>query len=227
MQIVHDLPQAVLGLVLTGHIGELDALGGFDIDPGVAPAEAEGHRIGPAGPVHHLLCHILSEQIEQRKRQNPAEQQRDPGAGLFDDLAVAVHLVVQQPLGQIRVGEHTRLVDDGVVLIGKEDLIFRGLDIGPGDLAVFHHRDKGIVVHLPDLPLGQPWHHKQVEQQQHQHHHSIVIEERLLRFFHFIHREPSTSYRSRQIPHRSFCTGAARRTLCRRMDRSSETLYLL
>ena len=41
MEVVHDLRQVLLGLVLTGHIGEFDAVGGLDIDLGVALAHAE------------------------------------------------------------------------------------------------------------------------------------------------------------------------------------------
>ena len=48
MQVIDDLLQVLLGLVLTGHIGKVDALGGLDVDLGIGFAHAaEHHRVGP------------------------------------------------------------------------------------------------------------------------------------------------------------------------------------
>ena len=47
MKIVDDFRQILLGLILTGHIGEFDAVGGFDIYLGVALAHVEHHGVGP------------------------------------------------------------------------------------------------------------------------------------------------------------------------------------
>ena len=163
MQVLDDFCQALLGLILTGHIGELDALGGFYIDFCVALSQAEHHGVRAAGLIHHLLGHILPEADEQNQRQAPGEQKVEPGGGLLDHFAPGGNTGIQQALGQLQIGHHASLVDGFSVLFSEQDHILLGLDLSGIHLSFLHHGDEGVVVHLLDLALGQPGHEQEVE----------------------------------------------------------------
>ena len=75
MEIVDDFRQILLGLILTGHIGEFDAVGGFDIHLGVALAHVEHHGVGAAHFLHELFGHPLPQTDEDHQRQDQGEQQ--------------------------------------------------------------------------------------------------------------------------------------------------------
>ena len=87
VQVVDDLGQVFLGLILTGDIGEFDALGGLDIDLRVRAAEPEHHGVRPAGLVRHALEHELAEGDKKHDRQQPRQQERQKRRHLLDDLA--------------------------------------------------------------------------------------------------------------------------------------------
>ena len=71
MEVLHDFLQVVLGLVLSSHIGEFDALGGLDIDLGVG--FSKHHGIGPAHLIHHLSGQELADGNEDGQRQDPGQ----------------------------------------------------------------------------------------------------------------------------------------------------------
>ena len=185
VEIVHHLGEALLGLVLAGHIGELDALGGLHIHLGVG--FAEGHGVGPAGPLHQLFGHVLPDGDEHGDGQHPAEQKAQDGVGLLDDLAGEFGAGLIQPLRQVGVGHHAGLIDGGVVLVGEEDLVFLLLHLHLAQLTVVGHPDEGAVIHFADLPLGQPGHREEIEQHQHEQHGAIVEDQWFFRLWHFLH----------------------------------------
>ncbi len=187
MQVVDDLGEVLLGLVLARDVVKLDALGRLDINLGIGLPHVEHHEVVPAHFVHHLAGHILPQCDKDDDRQHPAEdihQQR----GLLDLLSRGGNARVQQPLDKpFVIGEHRRFVDGFLILIRKQDPIFLLLDLHLADLALFGHGDKGIVIHLFDLMLGQPWHGDKVEEHHDQHRDHIVVQQRLFRRLDFIH----------------------------------------
>ena len=185
VEVVDHLLEALLGLILSGHVGELDALGGFDIDLGVGFAEHQG--VGSAHLVHHPLGDILPQRHKDHDGQNPVEQRAQQRVGLLDDLAGKLGARVLEGLHQVGIGYHAGLVDGGLIRVGEEDLVLRLLHLDLADLLVLRHLQKGVVVHLLDLPLGDPGHGQEIEEQQDEQHDDIVVDQRFFRGLYFIH----------------------------------------
>ena len=164
VEIVDDLLQVLLGLVLTGHIREVDALGGLDVDLGVGSAHAAKHHgVGAAHLIHELFVHIVAQRGEQDDGQHEPDQKAEDRRPLFHDLAGKLGPGGVKPLGQARVIHQAGLVDLGVVLIGEDDLV--GLDVHFADVLLLGHAHKGAVVHLFDLPFVHPRHKHDIEEQ--------------------------------------------------------------
>ena len=190
MQIVDDLLQVFLGLVLARNIGEVDALGGLDVDLDVAVStQAEHHRVA-AELVRHLLGHILPERKEDQNGQHPAENVHEQ-RGLLDLLALEGNARLQKPGGEVVVRHHGGLVDNSLVLIGKENAVVLLLNFDLADLVLLDHFDKGVVVHLLDLVLREPRHGKEIEEKYREHGDGVVEDQRLFRGFDFFHKRPS------------------------------------
>jgi len=185
VQVVDDLGQVFLGLVLTGDVGELDALGGLDIDLRVRAAEPEHHGVRPAGLVRHALEHELAEGDKKHDRQQPRQQKRQKRRHLLDDLAREFRAGVLQAVDQVGIVHRAGLVDLGVVFVREDDLVV--LHLHAADLFVLRHGHERAVVDLLDLPLAQPRHGEEVDEQQHEQCHGVVIQHRLFRAFYFIH----------------------------------------
>ena len=175
MQIVHNLGQVFLGLVLSGHVREFDAIGGLDIDLGAALSGAEHHGVGASGIFHHAPVHKLTDGHKDDNGQHPGQQEGQQGVGLLDDLAGKDRAGIGQRLGQIGIGHHAGLIDDGVVLVGEDDLILLLLHLHLAQLLILGHLEEGAVVHLLDLPLEQQGHGQEIEQQQHQQYNYIIV----------------------------------------------------
>ena len=185
VQIVDDLGQVLLGLVFTGDVGKLDALGGLDIDLCVRAAEPEHHGVRPAGLVRHALEHELAEGDKKHDRQQPCQQKRQKRRHLLDDLARELRAGVLQAVDQVGIVHRAGFVDLGVVFVREEDLVV--LHLHAADLFVLRHGHERAVVDLLDLPLAQPRHGEEVDEQQHEQRHGVVIQHRLFRAFYFIH----------------------------------------
>ena len=190
MQIVDDLLQVFLGLVLARNIGEVDALGGLNIDLDVAAAHAEHHRVAAAELVRHLLGHILPEGDKDQDGEHPAENVHEQ-RGLLDLLALEGNARLQKPGGEVVVRHHGGLVDNSLVLIGKENAVVLLLNFDLADLVLLDHLDKGVVVHLLDLVLREPRHGKEIEEKYREHGDGVVEDQRLFRGFDFFHKRPS------------------------------------
>ena len=189
MEVLHDLLQIVLGLILAGHVGELDALGGLHVHLGAGLAKR--HGVGAAQVLHHPAGEILPQGDEDHDGQHPAQEEADDGIRLPDDLAGEPGAGILKHLLQVRVRDHAGGVDGGAVLIGKDDLILRLLDLHLAQLVVLRHVHEGAVVHLPDLLAGHPGHGQEIEQQQDQHGHAVVKDQRPLRWPDFFHTDSS------------------------------------
>ena len=185
VQVVDDLGQVFLGLVLTGDVGELDALGGLDVDLRVRAAEPEHHGVRPAGLVRHALEHELAETDEEHDRQQPCQQKRQKRRHLLDDLARELRAGVLQAVDQVGIVHQAGLIDLRVVFVREEDLVV--LYLHTANLLIFRHGHKRAVVDLLDLPLAQPGHRQKVERQNHENDDGVIIHHRLFGAFHFIH----------------------------------------
>ena len=98
MEKVDDFHQRLLGLVLTGHVGEGNAGGFFHVDLGVGLAHA-AHTAHAAHPAH--------EEEEQAHHQahghHIAQQQTHEVGGLLHHLRVELHVVLPQQGDQVGV----------------------------------------------------------------------------------------------------------------------------
>ena len=179
MQVVDDLGQVLLGLVLTGDVGELDALGGLDIDLCVRAAEPEHHGVRPAGLVRHALEHELAEGDKTRDRQQPRQQKRQKRRHLLDDLTRELRAGVLQAVDQVGIVHRAGLVDLGVVFVCEEDLVV--LHLHAADLFVLRHGHERAVVDLLDAAAVQQRRYEQIEQRNDQKHDAVVIQQGLFR----------------------------------------------
>ena len=181
MEVVDDLGQVLLGLVLTGHVVKLDALGGLDIDLGVGLAQVEHQGVASAAHfLHHAAGDDLPDADKDDQRQHPTQNVHQQRA-LLDLLAGGGDASVQQTLHQSVVGDDGGLVDGLFILAGKQDAVALLLDLHLADLALLRHGHKGVVVHVLDLVLRQPRHGQQVEQHYHQKHDQVVVQQRFFR----------------------------------------------
>ena len=186
MQVVHDLRQVFLGLVLTGHVGKFNAVGGFDVNLGVAFAHVEHHGVGAAvGPLRQLFGHQLADADEDHQGQNPVQQDGQQGGRLFNDFAGEYRPGLVEPLGPSRIVHQAGFEDFGALLVGEDDLV--GLDVHLADVSLLGHGHKGAVVHLLDLPLQDPGHHQPVEQHHHQQDNEIIGDDGFFWFFDLVH----------------------------------------
>ena len=185
VQVVDDLGQVFLGLVLTGDIGEFDALGRLDVDLRVRAAEPEHHGVRPAGLVRHALEHELAEGDKKHDRQQPRQQKRQKRRHLLDDLARELRAGVLQAVDEVGIVHQAGLIDLRVIFVREEDLVV--LHLHTADLLIFRHGHERAVVDLLDLPLAQPGHRQKVERQDHENDDGVIIHQRLFRVFHFIH----------------------------------------
>src|SRR5699024_8715383 len=102
------------------------------------------------------------------------------------------------------IGHHRGLIDGGPLLVGEQDAVLLLLDLDLAHLALLDHGVKGVVVHLPDLPLSDPGHGQEVEEHQDQQHDYIVVDQRLFGCFYLIHvKSPFCS--SRVVLCSAFC----------------------
>ena len=165
MEIVDDLLQVLLGLILAGHVGKVDALGGLHIDLGVGFPRAEHHGAGASGPVRQLLGHQLADGDEDDDGQDPRQHKAQQGRCLLHDVPGELRSGVIQPLGQVRVVHGPGFIDLAAVLVGEDDLVVLHLHLA--DLLVFGHGHEGAVVHLLHRVPGHQGHQQKVDQQQH------------------------------------------------------------
>ena len=165
MEIVHDLLQVLLGLILAGHVGKVDALGGLHIDLGIGLPGAEHHGAGASGPVRQLLGHQLADGDEHDDGQDPRQHKAQQRRGLLYNVPGELRSGVIQPLGQVRVVHGAGLIDLAAVLVGEDDLVVLHLHLA--DLLVFGHGHEGAVVHLLHRVPGHQGHQQKVDQQQH------------------------------------------------------------
>ena len=93
--------------------------------------------------------------------------------------------------GEVVVRHHGGLVDNGLVLIGKENAVVLFLNFDLADLVLLDHLNKGVVVHLLDLVLREPRHGKEIEEKYREHGDGVVEDQRLFRGFDFFHKRPS------------------------------------
>ena len=203
MEVVDHLLQILLGLVLTGHIVKLDALGRFDVDLGVGAAHVEHHGVASTA---HLLHQTAGNQLpdgdEEHQRQHPAQNIRQQG-GLLDLLTGGGDARVQQALHHAVVGYDGRLVDGLFVLVGEQDTVALLLDLHLADLLILGHGDEGVVIHLLDLVLRQPRHGQHVEQHHQQDSRQIVVNKRFLGGLDLVHEKASSVHFVEQVtlPH--------------------------
>ena len=192
VEIFHDLGQVFLGLILAGHVAEMDALGGIDIDLGIGLAHAEHHAVAPS-LAHELLAHKLSQADEDHHGQDPREQYGCERRHFLHDLLGECRAGFVQPVDQTGVKHHTGLIDGGLILVGEQNLIV--LHLHQTDLLGLRHIHKCAVIHLLNLPLGKPGHDQGVEQHQRQDDDEIVKDQRFLGLLHFFHKvTPSLGY---------------------------------
>ena len=184
VQILDDLRQVLLGLVLSGHVGELDALGRFDVDTGLALPHAEHHRVA-AHAVHELFLHVLPQPPEEQQRHDPRQQHADDRRRLLDDLAGELGARLVEALRAPRVVHRPGAVHLFALGVGEEDLIL--LDVDLADLFLFGHPDERAVIHLVDLRAHDPRLGQQVEEHQHEHGDHVIINQRLSGIFDFVH----------------------------------------
>ena len=205
VEVVYDLLKVLLGLVLTGHIGKADALGGLDVDLGIGLAHAEHHGVAVSAHfLHHIAGNELADADKEDQRQHPAQNAHQQG-GLLHLLAGGGDARVQQTLHQPVIGNDGRFIDGLIVLTGEQDAVALLLYLHLPDLFLLRHGDEGVVVHLTDLVLRQPGHSQQVEQQQHQHRNNVIVEQRLLGGLDLSHTSASlqtyySKYYSRAVP---------------------------
>ena len=173
MEIVDDLLQVLLGLILAGHVGKADALGGLDIDLGIGLPCAEHHGPGASGPVRQLLGHQLADGDEQDDGQHPRQHDAQQGGGLLHNVPGKLRPGIVQPLGQVRIVHGAGLIDLAAVLVGEDDLVVLHLHLA--DLLVFGHGHEGAVVHLLHRVAGHQGHQQKVDQQQHHQGDAIVV----------------------------------------------------
>ena len=185
MEVIHNLLQTLLRLVHAFHVGKFDAVGGLNVDPGVGLAAVEHHGIGAAGSVHELFGHKLPQRGKKHDGQNPVQQDGDQRRGFLDNLPAECRAGVIKPGYQLRIIHEAGFVYLGSVLVGEEDLVVLYLHLA--DFLTFRHGDKGAIVHLHNLPPGNPGHQQEVEQHQRDHDQGVVVNQRLLWFLYFIH----------------------------------------
>ena len=201
VQVVHDLGKVLLGLVLAGHVGELDAVGGLHVDLGVALAHVEHHGVCAACGLGQLAGQQLAQQHEDQNRSDPAHKEAQQRRHLLDDLAGELRAGGVQPLGAVGIVHQAGLVDLAL-LVGEQDAV--GLNLHLIDLLFVGHGDEGAVVHLLNLHLADVGHQQGVEQKQRQHDDQIVEYQRLFRRFDGIHAQFSpfiSSLAAHSIPH--------------------------
>ena len=156
---INDLLQALLGLILAGHVLEGDAGLLFHVDLGVGladAAEAAPHALG------HGAHQEGEQQIHHRHRQHPGEQEGDDGAGLFDDFAVHMRAVVLE-LGdhivELEAGDAAGEIDGLAVpvlpgLFPCENQNAVGLELHRIHLILVHHGQKFVVGNRYELRTG-------------------------------------------------------------------------
>ena len=203
MEVVDHLLQILLGLVLTGHIVKLDALGRFDVDLGVGAAHVEHQGVASAAHLlHHLPGHELAQGDEDHQGQDPSQQGHQEGR-LLNLLAGGGDARVQQALHHVVIGYDGRLVDGLFVLVGEQDAVALLLDLHLADLLLLGHGDEGVVIHLLDLVLRQPRHGQHVEQHHQQDSRQIVVNKRFLGGLDLVHEKASSVHFVEQVtlPH--------------------------
>ena len=162
MQIVHDLLQVFFGFVLASNIAEMDALRRLYIDLGVGfSGGTEHHGVFAACLFHQFFAHILADADKNEQRQYCRGQKADDGGSGFLYLFRKGCTCIVQPLGQGRVIHRARLINSGVVLIGKYDAVI--LDLHTADVLIIDHGHKGSVVYIRDLPSEQQRRDQQIE----------------------------------------------------------------
>ena len=171
---------------MPGHVGKADALGGGDVDLGVAPAQAEGHgALAAAGLLHELFAHVLAQPDKDEDGQDKGEQEApDGGDGLLDHPG-KIRPGVVEPLGEGGVLHGGRLIDHGPVLVRKQDPGV--LHLYRADVLLVDHVHEGAVVHLRHLLPGEERGDQGVEQQNDQQNDAVVVEEGFLGRLDFFH----------------------------------------
>lgn len=126
--------------------------------------------------------------MKSTNRHNKGQQEGQQGRGLLHDFAAEGGPGIIEPLDQIRVLHHPRLIDLGLPLVGEEDLVV--LDLYPADVLLLGHGHEGAIVHFLDFGVGDQGHDQPVEHQQQQEHNAVVIGKGLFRLFYLIHKIP-------------------------------------
>ena len=143
---VHDLPQGVLGLVLSGHVGKGLAGLALDVDFGVALAKLHGvaaHALGEHPP------HDLPDGHEQKNREYPRRQEAQKRRILRGNGRGELRARCVEALRQALVRPYAGLVDGGLSVFirgGEEDLVLLHGDFL--DLPFVDHGQEIVVSHL-------------------------------------------------------------------------------
>ena len=88
MQIIHDLGKAFLSLIHALHIREVDAVGGFNIDLGIAFSHIEGHGTRTAAClIHHFSGQEAAEHRKEHDGQHPGKKNTQQPIRFFYKLA--------------------------------------------------------------------------------------------------------------------------------------------
>ena len=185
VQIINDLRKVLLGLVLTRHIGKTDAVGGWNVDLGVALSHAEGHGVRPACLRHHLLGHVLSQGREDQDGQNKTQEKAEQRRHSFFNVPGKRRAGGVKAIRQGRIVHFTGLVDLFAVLVRKDDLGI--IDLHGADVLVLDHFHKGAVVHFLHTGARKQRRHDHVEDQNGQQRNAVVINQRLFGRFDLFH----------------------------------------
>ncbi len=183
---VHHLHQVLLGLVLSGYVGEFDAGLAGDVDLGTALAELHGTAHGAAHPLHQRPAHELADADEDGNGQNKGQQKAEKGAHLPGLDLCEPAPALPEPVDQVRIVKGGCGIDaGGLGGVGEVNHIL--LHLGHSHLPVRQHGQEGAVVHLGDLLPHEPGEQERVEQNHHHQDDGVIKDQRFSGFLHFFH----------------------------------------
>ncbi len=174
MQVIDDLLQILLGLILPGHIGKANALGGLDIDLGTGPSGTEHQGVLAPGLLHELFAHVLADAEKNQQRKNDGQEEGQQRRGGLLHLLGEGGPGVIEALGQGGVVHGSGGVDGAIGFPGENDLV--ALHLHLADVLVLNHLHEGAVVRLRDLIAGNQGRNQKVKEQDHQQGNAVIIE---------------------------------------------------
>ena len=177
MEEVHDLAQQLLGLVLTGHVGKVDAGGGghVHLGPGAAAPHAEHHAVGAAHGLLHPPVEEVADEQEGQQGEHPPHQEGGEHPGLGVDL-LEHRAAVVEALGPVRVVGPGGAVDILVVLVREGDLV--PLDLHLAHILVIGHGHELVIGHVLHPLLEHGGEQGHVQHHDNEQRHNIVEDQR-------------------------------------------------